>query len=221
MPLPLLIAAALGAVGLTWVLRRANLTRAARRAAYFDGVVDLFDRVSKRIDRSGFPRITGHSVALAFDLQAVPDSLTFRKLPALWVMLSLPEPVPVAATLDIMTRPSGHETFSHFNTLPDSLPCPDFLPVGTGVRSDNASLVPQPDVLARHAGIFTDERVKELLISPNGLRIVMLADEADRGRYLLFRDAELGRTAFRAGDMERLMAGLLALRSDLMMRESA
>ena len=47
--------------------------------------------------------------------------------------------------------------------------------------------------MAAQAALFADPLVKELVISPKGLRLVILAEEADRGRYLLFRDAEMGR----------------------------
>ena len=87
-----LLAAALGATALwlgyqTWTAARA---RQASRAGYFDAIAPVFDRVVKRVEPSGFARMTAHLGGDAFDLQAVPDNLTFRKLPALWVMVTLP-----------------------------------------------------------------------------------------------------------------------------------
>ena len=151
----------------------------------------------------------------AFDLQALPDSLTFRKLPALWVMVTLPAPLPVKATLDIMARPAGNEPFSHFARLPHSLPCPADLPEGTGIRSDNAAAVPPLDLIAPHLGLFADPRVKELVISPKGLRLVILADEAERGRYLIFRDLEVGRKPLPKDRLMPLIDTLRALHKTL------
>lgn len=190
-----LLAAALGATALwlgyrTWAAAKA---RTAARAGYFDQIIPAFDRIVKRIEPTGFPRLTAHMGDDAFDLQAIPDSLTFRKLPALWVMVTLPAPLPVQATLDIMARPAGNEPFSHFARLPHSLPCPESLPEGTGIRSDNAAAVPSLDKVAPHLGIFAAPKVKELVISAKGLRLVILADEAERGRYLIFRDLETGK----------------------------
>ncbi|MEO6298321.1 MAG: hypothetical protein ABIV25_04030 [Paracoccaceae bacterium] len=214
----LLIAALFCALGVALALWRANQSRIKAHAAYFDAVSVLFDRVIRRIEPSGFPRLTGQLNGQYFDVQAIPDSLSFRKLPALWVMVTLPEPMPVAATLDIMARPTGYETFSRFNTLPHALPCPSFLPDGTGVRSDEANNVPPADLVERHSAVFADDRTKELLIAPNGLRLVVLADEAERGRYLLFRDAELGPTPLPAVVVHGLMVALLALKADLSAR---
>ena len=91
-------------VWLGFAVRRAAHRRTAARADYFSKVLPLFDRVVTRIEPTGFPRVTGHLGPHAFDLQALPDSLTFRKLPTLWVMVTLPEPMPVKATLDILAR---------------------------------------------------------------------------------------------------------------------
>jgi hypothetical protein len=197
-----------------------NVMRAARqrkvaRAGYFDAIAPLFDRIVTRLEPTGFPRVTGHLGPHAFDLQALPDSLTFRKLPALWIMVSLPEPLPVRATLDIMARPTGQEVFSRFASLPISLPCPAFLPDGTVVRTDDAALVPATDLIARYAQIFDDPKVKELLISPKGLRLVLLGDEAERGRYLIFRDAEVGLDPLSPDRLSPHLQSLVALRHDL------
>lgn len=212
-----LLAAALAVtvLWLAWKTAAASARRKASRAAYFNAVLPLFDRVVTRIEPTGFPRLTAHIGPHAFDLQAVQDSLTFRKLPALWVMLTLPSPLPVKATLDIMARPSGQEPFSHFARLPQSLPALDALPEGTAIRSDNAAEVPDQTRIAPHMGLFHDPKVKELVISPKGLRLVILADEADRGRFLIFREAELGQTPLNPARLTPLIDTLLALHQTL------
>lgn len=207
---------ALTALWLAWTTLQASRTRKTARAAFFSAITPLFDRVTTRIEPTGFPRLTAHLGPHAFDLQATPDSLTFRKLPALWVMLTLPEPGLAQATLDIMARPAGGEPFSHYARLPQSLPCPPSLPEGTGLRSDNAALVPPEALLAPHLGLFADPKVKELVISPKGLRLVVLADEAERGRYLIFRDGEVGLTPLGAERLTPLLDTLLALRKTLL-----
>jgi hypothetical protein len=208
--------AAILALWLAYRLARATRDRTRARATYFSALKPLFDGGETRLQPDGFPRMTGRRGGLAFDLQAIPDTLTFRKLPALWVMVSLPESLPVPATLDLLARPSGNEPFTHFATLPHSLPRPPFLPEGIAARSDNAAAVPPQALLAAHADLFADPAVKELLISPKGLRIVFLAEEADRSRFLIFRDAEMGRTPLPASRVAPLLDRLAALRDDLL-----
>lgn len=209
---------ALAALGL-WLALRLNREASARtraRADYFSAVRSLFDGGETRVQPTGFPRMTGRRAGLAFDLQAIPDTLTFRKLPALWVLVTLPEPLPLDATLDLMARPSGNEPFTRFADLPQSLPTPPELPQDIAIRSDDATRIPPPDLLARHADLFTDPKVKELVLSPKGLRIVILAEEADRGRYLIFRDAEMGREPLSPARLEPLLDRLAAIRKDVL-----
>lgn len=213
---PLSLACAALGLWLAFRLVRESRARAQSSARYFDAVKPLFDGGETRLEPTGFPRMTGRRDGLAFDLQAVPDTLTFRKLPALWVLVTLPEPLRLDATLDLMARPSGNEPFTKFATLPQSLPTPPELPKDIAIRSDDATRVPLPDLIARHADLFGDPRVKELVLSPKGLRIVILAEEADRGRYLIFREAEMGRTPLPPSRLEPLLDRLAAIRKDVL-----
>lgn len=216
---PLLpLAAAVAALGLWLGLRLIRETRArtTARAGYLDAVKRLFDTGETRLQPSGFPRLTGRLQDRAFDLQAAPDTLTFRKLPALWVLVTLPEPLPVLATLDLLVRPSGSEPFTHFASLPQSLPTPAGLPVGIAIRTDDAAAAPPASLIAGHSDLFDDPRVKELVISPKGLRIVILAEEADRGRYLIFREAEMGMTPLAPDRIAPLLDRLARLRETIL-----
>lgn len=215
---PLLLPAlALLALGFWLAIRLIGASRArtAARAAYFDAVKPLFDSIDQRIEPTGFPRLTGHRDGLAFDLQALPDTLTFRKLPALWVMVTLPQPLPLRATIDLLARPSGNEPFTRFATLPNLLPTPAPMPKEVVIHSDGGAL-PPADLMSRHADLFADPRVKELVLSPKGLRIVVLAEEADRGRYLIFREAEMGLTPLDPARLAPLLDRLRALRKDVL-----
>ena len=189
--------------------------RAARRAAFLDGTKGLFTGGVKVIAPTGFPRISGTYQGRTFDVQAVPDTLNFRKLPTLWVLVSLVEPIPVRATLDIMMRPRGVEYFSRHASLPVQLEPDPALPHDSSLRTDLPDALPPRDLVLKHASILADPLAKELVISPQGLRLVWLADEAHRGRYLIFRDSELGLEPFPAAALKPILDHLLALRDDL------
>ncbi|MFO0513364.1 MAG: hypothetical protein ACK5YF_00115, partial [Rhodobacterales bacterium] len=142
--------------------------------------------------------------------------LTFRKLPALWVLVTLPGPMPLPATLNLMARPSGNEVFSRFPTLPHSLPTPPGLPAHVVIRTDTAPMILTSDLISAHADLFDDPQVKELVLSPKGIRIVILAEEADRGRFLIFREAEMGRTPLSPARLEPILGRLATLRNDIL-----
>lgn len=201
---------------LMWKTTRAAKARSALRAGYFDAVQPLFSKGLKAVAPTGFPRLSGQVQGQTFDLQAVPDTLTFRKLPALWLLVTLPAPLPVRGVFDLMIRPMGVEPFSNFSTLNAQIAVPDGFPTDCAIRCDDPALIPPEALLRRHLGLFADARVKELVISPKGVRIVWLAEEADRGRYLLFRDAEMGVVPLPPEQLHPLMAALLALQADIL-----
>lgn len=189
--------------------------RAARRAGFLDDAKTLFEGGLKSVKPDGFPRISGTYRGLTFDLQAVPDTLNIRKLPALWLLVSLPERLPLPGTFDMMMRPRGVEIFSKHADLPVQIAPDPMFPHDCAIRTDNPAALPDREVLARHLGLFDDPLAKELVISPKGVRIVWLAEEANRGRYLIFRDSEMGLTPFPAGSLKPLLDYLVALHADL------
>ena len=78
--------ATVAALFFLWALYRHwqdSRARATRRAAYLDDAKALFDGGLKAMKPDGFPRISGTYRGHTFDLQAVPDALNIRKLPAL------------------------------------------------------------------------------------------------------------------------------------------
>lgn len=190
--------------------------RSKRRSGFLDEVQDLFSGGLKIIRPDGFPRISGSYQGLTFDVQAVPDTLNVRKLPTLWLLVSLPQPMPVKATFDVMMRPRGVEVFSKHSELPVQLEPDPAFPHDCTIRTDAPGDLPPRDLLLRHAAILREDRAKELVISPRGLRIVWLAEEAHRGRYLLFRDAEMGLSPFPAAEVKPILDHIIGLRADLL-----
>lgn len=195
---------------------RGAMARATIRAAFLDDCKRLFSGGLKAKLPTGFPRISGTYDGHTFDLQAVADTLNVRKLPTLWLMVTLPEPIPVKATFDMMIRPRGVETFSRHAELPVQITDASGFPGDCTIRTDHPDLLPPQALLKRHMWLFGDDRAKELVISPKGLRVVWLADEANRARYLIFRDSEMGASRFPAEELKPILDYLLALRDDLM-----
>ncbi|WP_347312521.1 hypothetical protein [Defluviimonas sp. SAOS-178_SWC] len=211
----------IGMVVLAVLTHRASRTRQSLRHAYLGDCAGLFDNARLAAIPGRFPRLNGHYRGHLFDIQAVPDTLTFRKLPALWVLVTLPAPLPLRATLDFMVRSTGIEPFSNFQTLPDQIAPPPGFPEDCRLRTDDPTELPPQSVLIPHAAIFDDPRVKELVLSPKGLRITFLAEEANRGRYLIFRDAELGAVPLPRRDLVAHLDALVSLKADILDLEAA
>jgi hypothetical protein len=198
------------------LLRRAQAVRAARRGAFLGAATVLFEQVRIELAATGFPRMAGRREGAEFDIQVVPDTLSVRKLPALWVLVSLPGPLPVTGTLDVLLRPTGMETFTNFSRLPVQVQPPPGFPSDCAIRTDAPGQAAFADALRDVMQAVDTDRLKEILITPTGVRLVFLAEEADRGRYLLFRDAEMGRDPLPPARLIPFLAAALALRSAVM-----
>jgi hypothetical protein len=213
-----LLVLALGG-GLVWLalrLRAAAPVRAATRARYFDAVLPGLEGARQGRAPTGFPRVAGRMGGLELDLQVVPDSLTFRKLPALWLLVTALEPLPLSQRIHLMTRPRGVEPFSNIARLPVQTALPPGFPADAMLKSEAPLTADEAALLRLHLDLFDDPRVKELVLAPEGLRIVWLADEAERGRYLLFREAELGQEPLAPHALSPLVARLRAIRADIL-----
>ncbi|WP_216824668.1 hypothetical protein [Paragemmobacter aquarius] len=210
----LLVLAALGG-GVVLLSSRRRRRVMARRGALLDGCSGLFSDRLVKVSPLGFPRMAGTADGLRWDVQLVPDALGVRKLPALWLMVSLPAPMPVAGTVHLMLRPTGGEGFSRFRDLPDQVALPAGYPADAALRTDDAGAMPDPALLLVVLALG-HERVKEVIVSPKGLRVTLLADEADRKNYLIMRQTDLGQHPVDARLLREAMDRLLALRGALM-----
>lgn len=198
-----------------WRLWTVGRPRRARMAALLDPSRPLFDPCEISLTESGFPRLAGRHGGHSFDVQLVNDTLNMRKLPTLWLLVTLRTPLPGIATFDMMMRPRGIEYFSRFRDLAVQVTPEAGFPEDVAIRTDDPQRMPPQEIIRHHLALFDDGRAKELVISPNGLRIVWLVEEANRGRYLIFRDSDMSQAQVLPRDVQMLMDYLIGLRDDL------
>lgn len=205
------LAAALAALYVKQLLdaKRARAIAAQRLFSEISALLEGFE--FKPGDTVGSWKATGRYRGELFQYHVVADTLATRKLPSLWLLLTLPKPQPLAATIDVMMRPSGPSTFSQFDFLPHTLPSPASLPPEAIVRSNEVQPRVPEEALAIGADILRARQGKELLLSPKGLRIVIQAAEADRLRYGVFREARFEDAVIDAGAATTIMNALIAM----------
>lgn len=209
------------AIGLAIHLINKFRKEAKKRAGAPD---TLFAKVAPMIEGAryesqgpaGYPQLVGHYRNLPVRLNPVIDTLAIRKLPSLWLLATIPEPLPLKATFDLMMRPAGPTTFSNFDHLPVTLEAAPDLPLHGMVRTDDPQHALPHYVVAPYLDIFADPQAKELLITPNGLRFVWQVAEADRVRYGVFRQAEFGEVALDPEVVRLLLDRLIALRTSIL-----
>jgi hypothetical protein len=210
-----LAAGAVLAVLLTMMQRRTRRALKEGRASLFVASYGILD--TYRITQAGidYPEMQVTYRGHAFHVDAVVDTLTFRKLPVLWLRLSLLAPLPGFATFDILVRSQNVEFYSPSAELPHRLEPRSGWPADAMVRTDNQGRLPDLAALDRHIGLFHTPQAKELLITPKGVRVVWMLDQAKRAEYLVMRQAEFENAQVTAQLLRDLMDRTIALHQDL------
>ena len=134
--------------------RRDQRLRRQVRGALFAPSYELFDSYRVTQERSDFPVLTGRYKGHDFQIDAIVDTLTFRKIPVLWLRVTLLRPLPGVAATDILVRVQNNEFYSPANDLPFQLPVPGHWPPGAVVKTEDADLAPPLDLLERHIDFF-------------------------------------------------------------------
>jgi hypothetical protein len=205
---------------LAGLLVRQAIRRARQRKSEPDR---LFERARTILDHpsvaagatAGTYLLTGRFAGHDVQVKAVTDTLALRKLPSLWLMVTLPGAVPVSGTLDLMMRPTGPTSFSNFDHLPTTVATPPDFPEHAVIRTDDPALMPPLELIQPHLSAFRGPRGKELLITPKGLRIVVLLAEADRARYGVLRQADFGDAVVDPELVASCLSELIALRDGI------
>ena len=159
--------------------------------------------------------MVGNYAGHQFELKTITDTLNTRKLPSLWLMVTLKYPIPIKHTLDMMLRPASSSTFSNFDFLPFTILTPPEFPQHAVLHSDKDHAPFDLKLLRTILTFFDNPRAKEFLATPNGLRLVTQLSEAERGRYVVAREARFESTTIDADETKNTLELLLALKNDL------
>lgn len=187
-------------------LRQGRLS-AAWRAGLFSECAALLEAPRLGRDRAGFATLDGFRNGAPVAVRLIPEALVHRRLPQLWLSVSLRCPLPVNATLDVLRRPAGAEFYAPAD-LPLRLAPPAGWPADTlvrGTQGAEALLLRAEPILAE---ILADPRVKEVLVTPRGLRLVVQAAEGARGAYLLLRGSRFDLDHVAPALLDGTLAGL-------------
>jgi hypothetical protein len=187
----------------------------AERRALFDGCRQGFTQVEIRQDGLNYPVLDGRYRDFDVRIEAVVDHVAFRKLPQLLAMVTLRAAVPCRAMVDVLARPQNTEFYAPWNRLAYTVSGRPGWPVHVVARSDSPDPLPFLDVLDRWMPSFEDVKMKELLITRRGVRLVYRLREGERGPYLLLRQAAFDGARLEAPDATRLLGTLIALHDDL------
>lgn len=177
------------AAALAYVYRRDHGRIVAKRGRAFQRCMSVLDRPDLKQDGPDYPKLNGQRNGCPVSLELIADHVNFRKLPPLWLSVTVRKPLPVSGICDIMMRPQNTEFFSPHGELTETVPTPSTWPDTAVIRCDKpASARLMANRLSEHAEFFeSDKNAKELIVSPNGVRLVYMVDQAQRSHYLVLR----------------------------------
>ena len=145
-------------------------------------------------------------------VELVPDTMTIRRLPQLWLKLTRIENRPGLPEFSVLIRPSGNEFYSltsahGFILEPPPGLAAEVIARGTE-RASQRTLDGAQSVLRR---LFSDGRMKEVGVTAKGVRMVWQAAEGSRGEHLLFRQCRFDDAAVDPVNLMRVLDQLNAL----------
>lgn len=195
-------------------IREHRILRASRRNL-LDGCRGVLNGGALQHASDDFPRLAGFWNAHKVDVQLIPDTMTIRRLPQLWLAVTWLAPVPRRGAFAALVRHSGYEFYGLTSRFEHRLEPPRGLPAEIIIRGQDAHA--SQALLQRMQGplatIFSDPLVKEVDVTPNGLRIIRQASEGRRGEHLLLRQAIFDDAQVPTSDLERALGQLEELRA--------
>ncbi len=172
--------------------RRDHLREADRRARLLDRVAALLPQASTTIRRDGFPALAGRLAdGRAVTIELIPDTLVHRRLPELWLIVTIEEEAPLRGpSIGGLSRPTGAEFYALVPALPRLLEMPEGVETSLLLRCSNDFIGPAAERLGRAViRLFDDREIKEIVSTPRFTRIVRQASEGERGAHLLLRQS--------------------------------
>ncbi|MBU6460658.1 MAG: hypothetical protein KGQ58_07270 [Proteobacteria bacterium] len=187
-----------------------------RRLLFFDDCLPLFEDYKITQTLSGYPELTGSYNKKTVRLELIVDTTAFRKLPSLWLVVSLNSPLQLKGTIDYLVRPDNTEFYSPAWLLPLSLPVPETWLQHAILRAEGVDSELWVDRVRQMIPLlFEDTHMKELTMGHNGVRLVCQAKEASRASYTTMRYVNFDQSRLDAGFVRNLIEWSVRIHSEL------
>lgn len=182
------ILAGIACAVLMWYFHRKHRAETrSRRGAMLDHARPLLDAPELKQNDVDFPVLEGRYRGHRVRIEPLEDHVAFRKIPSLWLLVTVRWGLPYAGVFDYIVRPDNMEYYSPVSRLDYSLTVPSDWPQHAWLRTDDPEAMPPLARVAPHISYFEDIRAKEMLITRRGVRLVYLANQARRPYYLVLR----------------------------------
>jgi hypothetical protein len=211
MRLDIVAVAVLALVALTWIYRRDKRRADRERQVLFDDAHGLLTEAEIERAPREYPKLRGRYREHDVTIDAVVDTIAVRKLPSVWLRVTVMAEVPFAGICDVMARAHNVEFYSPFGDLDQGIALPAGWPDHLTVKTDDPATMPPATLVGPHIGIFADERMKELLVTPKGVRFVRQAAQGSRAEYMVLRQASFGPVVVPRAQLQTMLDAAVAL----------
>lgn len=206
-----IIPAALGTIALAAIYRRQQQRLRSERARYFENCLDLFSDYRVTQDGLHYAVLNGTYRGVQVRLEPIVDHMAWRKLPSLWLKVTVLKPLSVGSALGFLMRPNGAEYFSPTADLAQRISVPQSWPQNAILGVDDPATAASLDAISPHMSIFDDPKMKELVATPKGVRLVYQAAEASRSHYAVLREIRFDTNALDRDLASRLLDAALEI----------
>ncbi|OIQ96704.1 hypothetical protein GALL_212920 [mine drainage metagenome] len=181
------------------------------RSHVFDECLSLFQKPLVSQDQANLPILQGEYAGYQVALSVVEDTLGWRKLPPLWLLIKVTANKPSHGTLDMIVRPANNEFYSPSWQWDGNLTIPSSWPQHAIIKYQQQAIdlaLLSPYIPA----LFKDLNMKELLVTPGMVRLTYMAKQAERGEYLIMRNAVYEETPISKNIVEALLRQAIVIR---------
>lgn len=162
----------------------------AARRALLDDCRGVLDDERWTAGADGFPALEGRAIGRRVKVALIPDTMVVRRLPQLWLSVTMFDTLPGAPSLSVLARHSGNEFYSVAHDLPERVDAPPGLPLDVLIRGDGVRAAALCWRLAPAlTTLFADPHMKDVTLTARGVRVVRQVAEGRRGEHLLLRQA--------------------------------
>ncbi len=189
---------------LFYKFRRDGAYQLQVRQHMFDELESLLQHSTRTTDKANLPVLQGSYGGYKVAFSVVEDSIGWRKLPPLWLLVKVEANRATTGTLDMIVRPANNEFYSPSWQWDGNLAIPASWPQHAIMKYHQQAV--DVALLGRHVpAMFADDKMKEVLLLPNMVRLTYMVKQAERGEYLIMRN-----TVFDAQPIDKTVAeGLL------------
>lgn len=184
------------------------------RSSVFDDCQTLLQNVQISQDKANLPVLHGSYGGYQVALSIVEDTIAWRKLPPLWLLVKVIANKTTVGSLDFVVRPANNEFYSPSWQWDGNLSIPPTWPQHAIIKHLRKPI--DISLLEQYVpALFADLKMKELLIMPEFVRLTYMAKQADRGEYLIMRNAVYSETPIDSALIENLLKQAIAIRQTL------